>query len=82
MGLTKLRVIEIAVAVLLTLAALLFVGLTVWAADELHEHHARPNSTEVRFSPLGRGFVGTDLAPKCLGKLALEPVPSPSEGGP
>lgn len=42
MGLTKLRVIEIAVAVLLTLAALLFVGLTVWAADELkiHEHHA------------------------------------------
>jgi hypothetical protein len=32
LGLTKLRVIEIGVAVLLTLAALLFVGLTVWAA--------------------------------------------------
>jgi len=41
LGLTKLRVIEIAVAVLLTLAALLFVGLTVWAADEFHEHHAK-----------------------------------------
>ena len=41
LGLTKLRVIEIAVAVLLTLAALLFVGLTVWAADELHEQHAK-----------------------------------------
>jgi hypothetical protein len=46
LGLTKLRVIEIAVAVLLTLAALLFVGLTVWAADELkiHEHHAKANN--------------------------------------
>jgi hypothetical protein len=43
LGLTKLRVIEIAVAMLLTLAALLFVGLTVWAADELkiHEYHAK-----------------------------------------
>ena len=43
LGLTKLRVIEIAVAVLLTLAALLFVGLTVWTADELkiHEHYTK-----------------------------------------
>jgi len=42
-GLTRLRVIEIAVAVLLTLAALLFVGLTVWTADELkiHEHYTK-----------------------------------------
>jgi hypothetical protein len=39
----KLRLIEIAVAVLLTLAALLFVGLTVWTADELkiHEHYTK-----------------------------------------
>lgn len=43
LGLTRLRVIEIAVAVLLTLAALLFVGLTVWTADELkiHEHYTK-----------------------------------------
>ena len=42
-GLTRLRVIEIAVAVLLTLAALLFVGLTVWTADELkiNEHYTK-----------------------------------------
>ena len=32
-GLTRLRIIEIAVALLLTLAALLFVGLTLWAAN-------------------------------------------------
>ena len=32
-GLTKLRIFEIGVALLLTLAALLFVGLTVWAAE-------------------------------------------------
>jgi hypothetical protein len=32
-GLTKLRIIEIAVALLLTLAAILFVGLTLWAAE-------------------------------------------------
>jgi copper(I)-binding protein len=32
-GLTKLRIIEIGIALLLTLAALLFVGLTVWAAE-------------------------------------------------
>jgi hypothetical protein len=33
LGLTRLRIIEIAVALLLTLAALLFVGLTLWASD-------------------------------------------------
>jgi copper(I)-binding protein len=32
-GLTKIRIVEIGVALLLTLAALLFVGLTVWAAE-------------------------------------------------
>jgi hypothetical protein len=30
-GLTKLRLIEIALALLLTLAAVLFVALTIWA---------------------------------------------------
>jgi len=34
LGLTRLRLCEIAVAVLLTLAALLFVGLAIWATDE------------------------------------------------
>jgi copper(I)-binding protein len=33
--LTRLRMIEIGVALLLTLAALVFVGLTVWAAEPL-----------------------------------------------
>lgn len=32
-GLTRLRVVEVGIALLLTLAALLFVGLTVWAKD-------------------------------------------------
>jgi periplasmic copper chaperone A len=32
-GLTRIRIVEIGVALLLTLAALLFVGLTVWAAE-------------------------------------------------
>jgi len=32
-GLSKLRLVEIGVAILLTLAALIFVGLTVWAAE-------------------------------------------------
>lgn len=33
-ALTKLRVIEIGAALLLTLAAVLFVGFTLWAARE------------------------------------------------
>ena len=45
-GLTKLRIVEIGVALLLTLAALLFVGLTVWAAEiariEVADAWARP----------------------------------------
>ncbi len=32
-GLTRLRIFEIGVALLLTLAALIFVGLTVWAEE-------------------------------------------------
>jgi copper(I)-binding protein len=32
-GLSKIRLVEIGVAILLTLAALIFVGLTVWAAE-------------------------------------------------
>ena len=32
-GLSRLRIVEIGVALLLTLAALMFVGLTVWAAE-------------------------------------------------
>ena len=38
--LTRLRIIEIAVALLLTLAALLFVGLTMWATDDLPDGSA------------------------------------------
>jgi hypothetical protein len=32
-GLTRLRIVEIGVALLLTLAALIFIGLTVWAEE-------------------------------------------------
>ena len=35
LGLTRLRLVEIAAAVLLTVAALMFVGLAVWTADEI-----------------------------------------------
>ncbi|MBK5197063.1 MAG: copper chaperone PCu(A)C [Methyloceanibacter sp.] len=45
-GLTKLRLFEIGVALLLTLGALVFVGLTVWAAEiaslEVADAWARP----------------------------------------
>jgi copper(I)-binding protein len=45
-GLAKLRIVEIGVAVLLTLAALIFVGLTVWATEmvriEIADAWARP----------------------------------------
>jgi len=47
-GLTRLRIVEIGVAILLTLAALLFVGLTVWAAEmarvEVTDAWARPST--------------------------------------
>jgi hypothetical protein len=43
LGLNRLRIVEIAVALLLTVAALLFVGLAVWTADEIEtrENHAK-----------------------------------------
>lgn len=53
-GLTRLRIIEIGVALLLTLAALLFVGLTVWAAEvariEVAGAWARPTVGQGRIS--------------------------------
>jgi hypothetical protein len=43
LGLSRLRLIEIAVAVLLTLAAVLFVGLAIWATDEYEMRRAIAN---------------------------------------
>ena len=43
LGLTRLRLIEIAAAVLLTLAAVLFVGLAIWATDEYEMRRAIAN---------------------------------------
>ena len=40
LGLSRTRLIEIAVAVLLTLAAVLFVGLAIWATDEYEMRRA------------------------------------------
>jgi hypothetical protein len=45
----KLRIIEIAVALLLTLAAILFVGLTLWGA-ELPDGRAREATLDVAVS--------------------------------
>ena len=49
-GLTRIRIVEIGVALLLTLAAILFVGLTVWAAEltriEVANVWARPTGDE------------------------------------
>lgn len=49
-GLTRIRIVEIGVALLLTLAAILFVGLTVWAAEltriEVANAWARPTGDE------------------------------------
>jgi len=53
-GLTRMRIVEIGVALLLTLAALLFVGLTVWAAEivriEVAGAWARPTVGQGRMS--------------------------------
>ena len=53
-GLARLRIIEIGVAVLLTLAAILFVGLTVWAAEmaqiDVADAWARPTVGSGRMS--------------------------------
>ena len=43
LGLSRLRLIEIAVAVVLTLAAVLFVGLAIWATDEYEMRRAIAN---------------------------------------
>ncbi len=43
LGLTRLRLIEIAAAVVLTLAAVLFVGLALWATDEYEMRRAIAN---------------------------------------
>ena len=49
-GLARIRIVEIGVALLLTLAALLFVGLTVWAAEfsriEVANAWARPTGDD------------------------------------
>jgi len=51
-GLSKLRIFEIGVALLLTLAAIIFVGLTVWAAEtgriDVADAWARPTSGKDR----------------------------------
>ena len=51
-GLSKLRIFEIGVALLLTLAAIVFVGLTVWAAEtgriDVADAWARPTSGKDR----------------------------------
>jgi copper(I)-binding protein len=53
-GLTRIRIVEIGVALLLTLAAILFVGITVWAAEtgkiEVAGAWARPTIGESRVS--------------------------------
>lgn len=53
-GLSKLRIFEIGVALLLTLAALIFVGLKVWAAEpgpiEVAGAWARPTAGESKIS--------------------------------
>jgi copper(I)-binding protein len=53
-GLARLRIIEIGVALLLTLAAILFVGLTVWAAEmaqiDVADAWARPTVGSSRIS--------------------------------
>lgn len=53
-GLTRIRMVEIGVALLLTLAAILFVGLTAWAAEiariEVAGAWARPTVGQGRIS--------------------------------
>ena len=62
-GLPRLRLVEIGIALLLTLAALLFVGLTVWAAEiariKVADAWARPTIGEGRTSTA----LGTPAAP-------------------
>lgn len=50
-GLARLRLIEIGAALLLTLAALIFIGLTVWAEESA--------DTELANEGVARGSAGT-----------------------
>jgi len=45
LGQNRLRLVEIAVALLLTVAALLFVGLAVWTADEIEIRENQAKAT-------------------------------------
>ena len=54
-GLTRLRIVEVGIALLLTLAALLFVGFTVWAKD------VTPIETRESERFRRRGFSGASL---------------------
>jgi hypothetical protein len=54
-GLTRLRIVEIGVALLLTLAALIFVGLTVWADEtELTDDGAGEARASASSAGIGR----------------------------
>lgn len=54
-GLTRIRIVEIGVALLLTLAALIFVGLTVWADEsELAEDGTRNARASASSAGIGR----------------------------
>ena len=69
-GLTGIRIIEIGVALLLTLAAILFVGLTVWAAEvaeiEVAGAWARPTVGPSRVSAAYMTIANKGAAPDRL----------------
>jgi copper(I)-binding protein len=63
--LTRLRMFEIGVAVLLTLAALVFIGLTVWAAEpgiHVADAWARPSLGETTMSAAYMNIVNNGEA--------------------
>jgi copper(I)-binding protein len=69
-GLTRIRIVEIGVALLLTLAAILCVGLTVWAAEmaqiEVAGAWARPTVGPSRVSAAYMTIANKGLAPDRL----------------
>lgn len=69
-GLTRIRIVEIGVALLLTLAAILFVGLTVWAAEiariEVAGAWARPTVGQGRISAAYMTIANKGPAPDRL----------------
>ena len=69
-GLTRIRIIEIGVALLLTLAAILFVGITVWAAEmaeiEVAGAWARPTVGPSRVSAAYMTIANKGAAPDRL----------------